>query len=71
MIAMSQSKSMSDKKLFASCPICMESPKDPCAGKCGHIFCSICMNGWLHKKQECPVCKRPTTFKDVAKIKIK
>lgn len=71
MIAMSQSKSISDKKLFASCPICMESPKDPCAGKCGHIFCSICMNGWLHKKQECPVCKRPTTFKDVAKIKIK
>ena len=71
MAALTQNKGTNDKSLFAPCPICMETLKDPCAGKCGHIFCSICMNGWLHRKQECPVCKRPTTYKDVAKIKIK
>lgn len=25
---------------------------------CGHMFCSECIQEWLHKKKSCPLCNR-------------
>lgn len=40
------------------CYICMEPPKKPVAGVCGHIFCWPCIYQWLEDEPKpCPICR--------------
>jgi hypothetical protein len=47
-----------------SCPICLEEYKEDdniaelqCDKR--HFFHERCIDDWLKKKQECPLCKKP------------
>lgn len=55
-----------------SCPVCMEDFKmDTLQSeggglereflRCGHTFCTPCINTWLKKKTTCPVCRADVT----------
>ncbi|KAK7684964.1 hypothetical protein QCA50_011799 [Cerrena zonata] len=39
------------------CPLCLEAPQQCSATRCGHIFCTACINTALEKKRACPVCR--------------
>ncbi|CEH18615.1 Predicted E3 ubiquitin ligase, integral peroxisomal membrane protein [Ceraceosorus bombacis] len=44
------------------CTLCMES-RAPQKGssavtECGHVFCWVCILGWLREKPECPLCRQ-------------
>ena len=40
-------------------PICLGFIIKPIKPKsCSHIFCEICLNMWLQKKTQCPICRR-------------
>ena len=43
----------------ADCPICLEVFKDPIKTKCGHKFCSTCLEKSLYYDPYCPICKKP------------
>ena len=43
----------------AACHICMEDFKQGSrfkALKCGHSYCSQCIDEWLKREKRCPVC---------------
>ena len=45
------------------CPICQENLIiDNVSTSCGHIFHRNCLMEWLHKKNECPVCRQSNPF---------
>ena len=44
-----------------SCPICMESLKDPFVTTCGHSFCYSCITMHLQNKNVCPCCSEYLT----------
>jgi len=50
-------KTFSDEFL---CPICMEMIKDCHITACGHNFCLKCVDEWINRKHQCPVCNTPT-----------
>ncbi len=41
------------------CPVCFETTPDPVYTRCGHMFCSDCLDEWCDKnrRRTCPVCK--------------
>lgn len=43
------------------CVICQESAvnKNPVSTQCGHIFCELCLKGWLgtRRRRKCPACR--------------
>ena len=39
------------------CTLCLESMRDPSMLTCGHVFCWICIRGWIGEKAECPLCR--------------
>lgn len=42
------------------CPICMQAIyKCVALMPCFHNFCMACYSDWMHRKDECPVCRRP------------
>ena len=48
-----------------SCSIRLEKYKNPRKTQCGHIFCQICILGWINeedyygqKKSSCPMCRQ-------------
>ena len=48
-----------------TCSICFEELKDVKyrrKTKCGHTFCSECIQEWLHKKMVCPLCMTNLTI---------
>ncbi|KAJ9613768.1 uncharacterized protein PV06_10979 [Exophiala oligosperma] len=62
------------------CPVCMETPTDPTATICGHVFCHRCIIDTLtwsiqqrredippsrRVKGVCPVCRKPLDIKDL------
>ncbi len=51
-----------------TCPICLDSFKQPFSAVCGHICCHTCWQSWLQQKLECPVCKDKVRFKQLRKI---
>ena len=44
-----------------TCPICMESLKDPFVTPCGHSFCYSCIIIHLQNKKVCPSCSQYLT----------
>jgi len=45
------------------CPICFEKfASDSICTGCGHVFCSPCLQEYLDRKQECPICRTKVTL---------
>eukprot|EP01071_Lankesteria_metandrocarpae_P008202 Lankesteria_metandrocarpae@DN4901_c0_g1_i1.p2 len=46
---------------YFECNICFDDAKNPVVTKCGHLFCWLCLHGWIRRGDmdvvECPVCK--------------
>ena len=47
------------------CSICLEKYNNPRKTQCGHIFCRVCIHGWINeedyygqKKSSCPMCRQ-------------
>lgn len=38
------------------CPVCM-SGNEFVQTRCGHVFCTGCIQSWSHKKPTCPLCR--------------
>ena len=54
--------STAGKLLVLTCPICYEelcSKLEPMSTRCGHIFCSRCLEQIMRKLRKCPTCQRP------------
>ncbi|KAJ8011123.1 hypothetical protein DPEC_G00054920 [Dallia pectoralis] len=46
-------------KFGLQCGVCIREPHDPVDLPCQHIFCLICVKGWLNTGQMyCPMCKQ-------------
>ena len=46
-----------------SCPICLKEVKIGTGRiKCGHAFCSHCINSWAAQATYCPLCKKQFTY---------
>ncbi|KAG2453691.1 hypothetical protein HYH02_001903 [Chlamydomonas schloesseri] len=43
-----------------TCAICHDWLAGAHALTCGHMFCGICLAGWLSQKQSCPECRKPS-----------
>ena len=43
-----------------NCDICLSPFLSPMDLKCGHTFCSICLDAHLEKSLFCPICNEPT-----------
>jgi hypothetical protein len=42
------------------CPICLETfekNRNISTTDCGHSFCITCLDRWLEKKDNCPICR--------------
>jgi len=39
------------------CGICLETFVYPCELTCGHIFCFLCIKGWLQTMNTCAMCR--------------
>ena len=43
-----------------TCPICLQVPKSLYRpNSCSHIFCQKCLNLWIDRKRNCPICRQP------------
>lgn len=42
-----------------NCAICKSRDKDSVLVPCGHMGCHKCLTEWIHRKRECPMCRRP------------
>lgn len=41
------------------CPICLGPFENPLKDThCGHHFCYVCLEKWMHKKLSCPICRQ-------------
>lgn len=40
-----------------SCPVCLNSSAKLTATRCGHVFCSSCINHTFEQGQACPSCR--------------
>jgi hypothetical protein len=58
-----------NQNLF-ECLICLDSPKNPVATTCGHVFCWKCLKTWLANldKHICPLCKNGVDLKKVVRL---
>uniref|UniRef100_A0A672Y3Z3 Uncharacterized protein n=1 Tax=Sphaeramia orbicularis TaxID=375764 RepID=A0A672Y3Z3_9TELE len=45
---------------FLTCPVCLETFRDPVSLSCNHSFCLICLKEFWKEKENrtCPVCRR-------------
>ncbi len=39
------------------CSICLERLLHPCKLQCGHVFCFLCIKGFLLQSSECALCR--------------
>ena len=54
-----------------TCPICQELVVAAYSlYPCGHIFCGVCIAGWLVNKQDCPNCRQRCTSAPTRQITI-
>ena len=42
---------------FLECSICLDAFKNPTVTKCGHKFCTHCIEENLRFNSQCPICK--------------
>ncbi|XP_037726597.1 E3 ubiquitin-protein ligase RNF125-like [Drosophila subpulchrella] len=43
------------------CPVCFDSPNEPVATRCGHVFCKECLISALEPSKLCPKCRETVT----------
>jgi hypothetical protein len=66
---------------FLQCVICLDSPTDLTATRCGHLFCHQCISQALRASQvnartagtangACPVCRKSLTVKSLLPLSI-
>jgi hypothetical protein len=53
------------KHLF--CTICQEVLDDPWRVKCGHTFCRKCIDEWIKKNSNCPICREKCNVSEFSK----
>lgn len=41
------------------CSVCLGVAVDPRAVACGHVFCGPCIEPWLQRSGQCPMCRAP------------
>ncbi|XP_031620225.1 peroxisome biogenesis factor 10 [Contarinia nasturtii] len=58
-------QNQSKNELKPKCVLCFEERRDTCTTLCGHLFCWSCIMDWLDQREECPVCREPTTKSNV------
>ncbi|XP_029999060.1 tripartite motif-containing protein 35-like [Sphaeramia orbicularis] len=48
---------------YLTCPVCLETFRDPVSLSCNHSFCLICLKEFwdLTKNKNCPICKRKSS----------
>uniref|UniRef100_A0A8C6WM69 Nuclear factor 7, brain n=1 Tax=Neogobius melanostomus TaxID=47308 RepID=A0A8C6WM69_9GOBI len=53
---------------FLTCPVCLDTFKEPVSLGCNHSFCSSCLQNYWDKNntKTCPVCRRK--FKDIPPV---
>jgi len=51
-----------------NCPLCLEPPTDSSATRCGHVFCTSCIQQALSVKRNCPVCRKAAVPLQLRKI---
>ena len=42
------------------CPICKDARVNPFRAKCNHVACFNCLEAWLSRMLECPLCRQRT-----------
>ena len=52
-----------------TCPLCLESFKNPTLLRCGHTFCRACLENYDQQHNavdhmECPVCRKRTKLEE-------
>ncbi|XP_034099574.1 uncharacterized protein LOC117564780 [Drosophila albomicans] len=50
------------------CPLCLNSVHQPCATRCGHIFCKKCIKTAARLEQKCPLCKKEIYIPELLRI---
>ncbi|KAL6260577.1 E3 ubiquitin-protein ligase RNF4-like [Pogonomyrmex barbatus] len=53
------------------CPICFESLSSnlkPITTRCGHLFCTECLETFIQTTKKCPTCKGPITLKSCTRL---
>jgi len=53
------------------CPICLEplsSDLKPTATRCGHLFCSECLQTFIRTSKKCPTCKATVGLKSCTRL---
>lgn len=51
-----------------TCIICQDLFIDSTTLPCAHSFCEHCLQTWLAKKKNCPICRQPITGKPVRSL---
>ncbi|KZT68399.1 hypothetical protein DAEQUDRAFT_757621 [Daedalea quercina L-15889] len=54
--------------ILVHCPLCLEAPEEATTTRCGHVFCSSCINSALNVKNSCPVCRAPSVPLQLRKL---
>lgn len=63
-----------DSSHAVECAICLEEPKAPVAGACGHIFCAACIVHHasmleVSRSKRCPCCNRPLSTSELRPVR--
>lgn len=56
------------KEFKVTCPICLETPKDPASTTCGHVFCWRCIHLSLQELGRCPTCRKKLSKKSIHRL---
>lgn len=51
-----------------TCIICQDLFIDSTTLPCAHSFCEYCLQSWLQKKNNCPICRQPITGRPVRSL---
>ena len=58
MTSKSGQKKSAPKKIGTECPICLETLVYPCELTCGHVFCFLCIKGFVNtQNSRCALCR--------------
>ncbi|OWZ04162.1 Ring finger protein 5 [Phytophthora megakarya] len=66
-----ETESSKSGKLFFQCNVCLDMASSPVVTLCGHLYCSVNLNGcaqWMQNHSECPVCKAGISEENVVPV---